>query len=920
MEGDLGFFFKEEEPTKKQKGIPRQLSMDTLYQVGCKACPLNKVKHLRHPKLDATGSKKPLIYMLGEANGENEDKLGKQFVGKAGQLLRKYLPDDIVESARWNNTINCWPGKGNPNPSPVELACCRPRIVEDIEKSKPKAIFGFGNVPLKWALDEDRISKWRGMRVPIRVGSHTCWYYPMFHPSFISRGQKKNPRTGRIMRGENEIFFERDIERAIDEIDDLPNARIPSLKDIESGVSWVDSSGGWGDVKQIQRKLYKLGEEELIAFDYETASDEPDNRDRRTKPYGRNARILSVAVAGEKESFAFPLRHREAKWTKSQLEAIEKAWSEFLFSKAQKIAQYLIFELEWSIYFFGLSAARASKWHDTMAQAYVIGQQRGTMSLDALTMINFGFRLKNVCPVNTSNLDQESLEKVLKYNALDSKWEREVFLTQERRIIDEGLEDSYTEQVRRTSTMALKSHFGMLIDFDAIVEFDKDYSPRIESLEAWFENSSAAAKFEKRFGKKFKPSSPLDVLKMFRNVLGRKECKVKSKDRGDPEDKWSVEDAVLEKIPLTIAKKMQEYRAIRGNKSKYVDNLTPKNYMPSIIAGKKSEIGRCIWPDGLTHATLHHQDLVTRRTSCSFPNEQFWPGRDENFISLRKTFAAPTRKLLERLKKNWGYDLPSHFNEDDCWFVAIDYGQIQARIAGMLSNDYQYCMELWDRLDTHMRWTKRIAKAYPRRIGGSKFLKDKDVMKTFRKDVKNQWTFPLIFGATANSVSGYLNIPVDVLNPLIEEFFDEMPGLKKWQTKTRKHYDEYGYVEGPMGWRRYGPLGHGEVINTPIQNGEAEIVLDSMTRLSEAAQDLNAWQFQARLEVHDELGFWIPKKTVDRDLEFIADFMLECEHFDWINVPLLIEISKGSNWFDQGDNAEIYSDDIGKLDRKECGF
>jgi DNA polymerase I-like protein with 3'-5' exonuclease and polymerase domains len=407
---------------------------------------------------------------------------------------------------------------------------------------------------------------------------------------------------------------------------------------------------------------------------------------------------------------------------------------------------------------------------------------------------------------------------------------------------------------------------------------------------------------------------------MFRNVLGRKECKVKSKDRGDDEDEWSTEDAVLAKIPLNFAKKMQNYRAVRGNKSKYVDNLIPKGLMPQLIVGKKNEVGRCVWPDGMTHATLHHQDLVSRRTSCSFPNEQYWPKRNEGFVNLRKVFAAPNRSLLRRLKARYKYELPSWMNDEDCWFVAIDYGQMQARIAGMLSKDRLYCTYLWDRNDLHMEWTKRLARAYPNRVGGKRFIKDIDSLKKFRIDVKNQWTFPLIFGATANSVSGYLDIPVAVLKPLISEFFDEMPGLKKWQTKTRRFYNEHGYVEGPAGWRRYGPLDHGKVINTPIQNGEAEIVLDAMTRLSEAAQDLNEWQFQARLEIHDELGFWIPKKTIDRDLEFIAGEMLQCEHFDWINVPLLIEISKGPNWFDQEDVAEIFSDDMGFLDRKACGF
>jgi DNA polymerase I-like protein with 3'-5' exonuclease and polymerase domains len=147
-----------------------------------------------------------------------------------------------------------------------------------------------------------------------------------------------------------------------------------------------------------------------------------------------------------------------------------------------------------------------------------------------------------------------------------------------------------------------------------------------------------------------------------------------------------------------------------------------------------------------------------------------------------------------------------------------------------------------------------------------------------------------------------------------------MSGLAKWQRNTRQFYDTNGYVEGPTGWRRYGPIEHGEVINTPIQNGEAEIVMDAMTRLSEAAQELDAWQFQARLEVHDELGFWIPKKTIDRDLEFISQEMLMCDHLPWINVPLCLEISSGPNWFDQKEVSTIYSDDLGLLDRKKCGF
>ena len=911
-----GVLFADDEGAKKTR--TRQLSMDTLFNMGCKACPLDKAKNLRHPKMDATGSKRPLIYVLGEGPGKEEDKLGRQFVGKSGQLLRDYLPEELIKRIRWNNSINCHK-ENNENPSPYELTCCRSRIIADIEATKPKAIFGFGAVPLKWAVDEERISVWRGMRIPVKIGKHECWYYAFNHPAYLLRLGGSSAKAKKQKIGEQEIFFERDINKAIRELKRLPDAKVAYGDEITKGITIIDGTGGWKDVRAIKRKLERYAKLPEVAFDYETGSDER-TQERQTRPYGKNARILSIAVGTRDDTIAFPLFHRENKWTDKQRQTVIEAWESFLFTKTEKIAQNLFFELEWTIFFHGIGAARACTWHDTMSQAYVLGKPTGTTNLDALILTNFGFRLKSVCPVNHAQLDREPLERELLYNALDTKWEHALFVEQRKVIEREGLEDNYYEQVRRTPGLALKSYFGMLVDFDAVIEFDKKYSPRIARLESWFERSNSAAKFRKRMGRDFKPSSPKDVQLMLVNVLGRKECKIESKDDGAPENKYSTEDSVLEKIPLHIAKYMREYRAIRGNKSKYIDNLLPDSYEPDIKISKKGELGKVLWSDGLTHAALQHQFIVSRRTSCKFPNEQFWPKRKEEYRDLRKLFIAPTRKIIRDMRNRYNYDFPSYLNEDDCWFVAIDYGQIQARIAGMLSLDKLYCTYLWDRNDLHMRWTKKLANAYPSRIGGKKFLKDKDALKNFRNDVKNQWTFPLIFGATADSVSGYLHIPVDVLRRMIDEFFEEMPGLKKWQRNTRSFYDEHGYVEGPTGWRRYGPINHGEVINTPIQNAEAEIVLDAMTRLSEAAQELDLWQFQTRLEVHDELGFWIPKKTIDRDLEFISDHMLECEHFKWINVPLCIEVSKGPNWFDLEEVSVLFSDDFGKLDRKECGF
>ena len=172
-------------------GKTGSLPIELLHRSECKACPLNNQYGLAHPHMEPTGSKRPVVYMLGEAPGADEDKSGEQFVGKAGKTLRSRIPEEWEDHLRWNNCVRTRPRSGDANrpPTPVEIECCRPSVVRDIEASKPRAIFGFGNVPLEWSTGQAGITKWRGRRFPLKVGKHTCWYYPMFHPSYVNRKQ-----------------------------------------------------------------------------------------------------------------------------------------------------------------------------------------------------------------------------------------------------------------------------------------------------------------------------------------------------------------------------------------------------------------------------------------------------------------------------------------------------------------------------------------------------------------------------------------------------------------------------------------------------------------------------------------------------------------------------------------------------------
>lgn len=869
------------------------LSVETCHQQECGVCPLNGQHGVKNPHMEPSGSEEPLVYMLGEAPGAQEDVQGEQFVGESGKIIRAQIPSKYVEDLRWNNCVRTRPPK-NRTPTWTEIECCRPSVVKDIEETRPKAIFGFGGVPLYWATGEDSgIYKWRGRHFPIKVGDHVCWFFPMLHPAGLLR-MRKRTKSGGALKSEAEFMFERDIKSAFKLLQSLPEPKIidPVKKNATTetplslryrGVKIVTGARGRQDLKVIKEWFTVLLKEESFALDLETASEEKI-KDRQLHPYGKGGRILSVSLATDKESLAFPFEHPGAGWTKSQLRELKVLLTAFLIEarSVTKVAQNLRFELEWFSYFFGMEVMFDSLWGDTMAQAYLLDNRSGMLSLDVLTLIHFGFSLKSVVKVDRGNLAREPLEKVLVYNALDSLYEQKLFLVQRALLEKEGLcdiYDFYPPAVRATTATQL---FGNEIDFSRVLDYNKRYSEKLKALEGRIKNSKAAKKFEARFKRPFKPTSHPDVATMFRDVLKRDEGWVTEKDG---QEKYKADDEVLKKIDHPMAGWIKDLRAYSGNKAKYVDPLHP-------------ETGECVFPDKRIHPNLNLYFTDTGRTSSSFPNEQYWPKRDDNFKDLRSTFVA----------------------EQGCVMVAIDQGQIEARVIAMASRDRRYGEYLWERHDVHMDWARRLAHAYPARIGGKAFLKDPDVMKRFRYDIKNQWTFPLFFGAHEYSVAGYLDIPKEVVSKQVSRFWDEFSGVKEWQEELEQFYRKHGYVECLTGRRRRGPISYNEIINSPIQGTASDITVSAYSRLSEAAWGLQMWQYLPRLEVHDELVFQIPKKTLDRDIEFIVGYLLDCDHFPFINVPLCVEVNAGPNWFKMEKVSEVFSDDLGKIDRKACGF
>ena len=111
-------------------------------------------------------------------------------------------------------------------------------------------------------------------------------------------------------------------------------------------------------------------------------------------------------------------------------------------------------------------------------------------------------------------------------------------------------------------------------------------------------------------------------------------------------------------------------------------------------------------------------------------------------------------------------------------------GKIEARVIAMFSRDRMFTRHCEDMMS--IGWVERLAHAYPDRIGGKKNLNDKAVMKAFRGDVKNQFTFPLFFGATLRKAANELRIPMEVVKPLYDEFWKTFEGVKQYQDRMER--------------------------------------------------------------------------------------------------------------------------------------
>ena len=163
--------------------------------------------------------------------------------------------------------------------------------------------------------------------------------------------------------------------------------------------------------------------------------------------------------------------------------------------------------------------------------------------------------------------------------------------------------------------------------------------------------------------------------------------------------------------------------------------------------------------------------------------------------------------------------------------------------------------------------------------------------------------FGIIYGVSAFGLSQQTNLSRSESKIMIDNYFENYPGLKDYMSSQIDFARNKGYVETIMGRRRYlqninsqnNMLRSGaerNAINAPIQGSAADIIKIAMIKIDEWI-NLNTPEIKMILQVHDELIYEVPDAFSEDDLTPILDLM---ENTTKIDVPLKVEYGFGANW------------------------
>ena len=156
-----------------------------------RTCTRCRLAQGRTNAVPGEGSPDTEVVLVGEAPGANEDRLGRPFIGRAGDLLVKLLGsiEWLREDVFITNVVKCRP-PDNRDPEPDEVAACAPYLKRQLEILDPALIVTLGRHSMGRFMPGARISQAHGTigAVDPASGARDATIFAMYHPAAALRG------------------------------------------------------------------------------------------------------------------------------------------------------------------------------------------------------------------------------------------------------------------------------------------------------------------------------------------------------------------------------------------------------------------------------------------------------------------------------------------------------------------------------------------------------------------------------------------------------------------------------------------------------------------------------------------------------------------------------------------------------------
>lgn len=321
---------------------------------------------------------------------------------------------------------------------------------------------------------------------------------------------------------------------------------------------------------------------------------------------------------------------------------------------------------------------------------------------------------------------------------------------------------------------------------------------------------------------------------------------------------YATGEDVLQKLAdeHEIAKKILEFREYEKLRSTYVDAL------PRMVSKT----------DGRIHSDFRQAVAATGRLSSNNPNLQNIPIRTEKGRQVRGAFVPRDKNYR---------------------FMSADYSQIELRIAASFAKDETMIEAFRNKRDIHATTAARVFKVAIEQVTPDMRRKAKEV------------NFGILYGSTAFGLSQNLGISRAEGAEIIESYFKEFPGIKRYMDNSINYAREKEFVETILGRRRYlrdinsrniTTRGFAErnAINAPIQGSAADIIKIAMINIHRWLQK-EKLKTKMILQVHDELVFDVHKDEEEVVKPKVIELMKTAVLMD---VPMEVEVGVGKNWLE----------------------